>query len=85
MIVVKARGFPTVSGSTDQEETAMPRCLYCQQDNPPNEAECSNCGMPLPEHADSAPERRQRRFLWFCIGLSIFCAVMIVWLPRYLF
>ena len=31
------------------------------------------------------PERRQRRFLWFCIALSIFCAVMIVWLPRYLF
>ena len=63
----------------------MPRCLYCQQDNPPQEAECSNCGMPLPKHADSAPERRQRRFLWFCIGLSIFCAVMIVWLPRHLF
>jgi predicted nucleic acid-binding Zn ribbon protein len=85
LIVIKARGFPAVSGSTDQEETAMPRCLYCQQENPPNEAECSNCGMPLPAHADSAPERRQRRFLWFCIGLSIFCAVMIVWLPRYLF
>ena len=49
------------------------------------DAECSNCGMPLPEHADGAPERRQRRFLWFCIALSIFCAVMIVWLPRYLF
>ncbi|EME00946.1 MULTISPECIES: hypothetical protein [Stutzerimonas stutzeri subgroup] len=63
----------------------MPRCLYCQQDNPPKQAECGNCGMPLPEHADSAPERRQRRFLWFCIGLSVFCAVMIVWLPRHLF
>ena len=56
----------------------MPKCLYCQQDNPPGDAECSNCGMLL-------PERRQRRFLWFCIALSIFCAVMIVWLPRYLF
>ena len=50
----------------------MPKCLYCQQDNSPGEAECSNCGMPLPEHADSAPERRQRRFLWFCIALSVF-------------
>jgi hypothetical protein len=26
--------------------------------------------------------RRQRRFLWFCIGLALFCAAMIVWLPR---
>lgn len=60
----------------------MPRCLYCQQHNPPQEAQCSNCGMLLPEHADGAAERRQGRFLWFCIGLTLFCAVMIVWLPR---
>lgn len=60
----------------------MPKCLYCQQDNPPREPECCNCGMPLPVLADSAGERRQRRFLWFCIGLSLFCAAMILWLPR---
>ncbi|KRW66855.1 hypothetical protein [Stutzerimonas nitrititolerans] len=63
----------------------MPNCLYCQQQNPPKQAECDNCGMPLPEHADSAPERRQRRFMWFCIWLTVFCGVMIVWLPRHLF
>ncbi|MBA1261332.1 DnrP protein [Stutzerimonas sp. NM35] len=60
----------------------MPKCLYCQQDNPPRDTECGTCGMPLPEHADSAPERRQRRFLWFCIGLTVFCGAMILWLPR---
>lgn len=60
----------------------MPKCLYCQQDNPPGEAECDNCGMLLPALADGAGERRQRRFMWFCIGLTVFCAVMIVWLPR---
>jgi hypothetical protein len=38
--------------------------------------------MPLPALADTAGERRQRRFLWFCIGLTVFCAVMVVWLPR---
>ncbi|PKL94318.1 MAG: DnrP protein [Gammaproteobacteria bacterium HGW-Gammaproteobacteria-9] len=73
------------SGSSSSSELIVVKARGFPQDNPPNEAECSNCGMPLPEHADSAPERRQRRFLWFCIGLSIFCAVMIVWLPRYLF
>jgi hypothetical protein len=41
--------------------------------------------MPLPALADTAGERRQSRFFWFCIGLAIFCAVMIVWLPRNLF
>jgi hypothetical protein len=60
----------------------MPKCLYCQQDNPAQEAECRHCGMPLPALADSAGQRRQRRFLWFCIGLSAFCAAMILWLPR---
>ena len=60
----------------------MPKCLYCQQDNPPGEAECDNCGMPLPALSDGAGERRQRRVMWFCIGLTVFCAVMIVWLPR---
>ncbi|TLX56085.1 DnrP protein [Stutzerimonas nosocomialis] len=63
----------------------MPRCLYCQRDAPPGETECHGCGMPLPVLADTAPARRQRRFLWFCIALALFCAVMIVWLPRHLF
>ncbi|WP_372866615.1 DnrP protein [Pseudomonas sp.] len=60
----------------------MSKCLYCQRDNPPGKAECRHCGMPLPALADAAVERRQRRFLWFCIGLTVFCAVMAVWLPR---
>ncbi|MEX6503676.1 DnrP protein [Pseudomonas zhanjiangensis] len=60
----------------------MPSCLYCQQDNPAQEADCLNCGMPLPALAERAGERKQRRFLWFCIGLSLFCALMILWLPR---
>jgi|TARA_Y100000589_G_scaffold271524_1_gene264246 hypothetical protein len=38
--------------------------------------------MPLPALADGAGARRQRRFLWFCIALALFCAVMIAWLPR---
>ena len=60
----------------------MPKCLYCQQDNPPQQAECRHCGMPLPALAEQAGERRQRLFMWFCIGLTVFSRVMVVWLPR---
>jgi len=38
----------------------MPKCLYCQEENPPYQADCLNCGMPLPARADGAGERRQR-------------------------
>jgi hypothetical protein len=38
--------------------------------------------MPLPALAGRAGERRQRRFMWFCVGLTIFCVIMFVWLPR---
>lgn len=58
------------------------RCLYCQRDNPIDAGDCAGCGMPLPTRSARAGERRQRRFLWFCIGLALFCALMILWLPR---
>lgn len=60
----------------------MPTCLYCQHTNPSQEPECLQCGMPLPALAEHAGERRQRRFMWFCIGLTIFCVIMFFWLPR---
>lgn len=60
----------------------MPRCLYCQHDNPSQTSDCSGCGMPLPVDTEAAAARRQRRFLWFCIGLTLFCILMMLWLPR---
>lgn len=60
----------------------MSNCLYCQQHNPAGASECRHCGMLLPVHADTAGARRQRRFLWFCIGLTLFCVAMFFWLPR---
>jgi hypothetical protein len=38
--------------------------------------------MPLPAFAAQAGERRLRQFMWFCIGLTIFCVPMFFWLPR---
>ncbi|MBT9531952.1 MAG: DnrP protein, partial [Pseudomonas sp.] len=52
----------------------MRQCLYCQRDNPSTETACSHCGMPLPTPADTLNARSQQRFMWFCIGLALFCA-----------
>lgn len=60
----------------------MSNCLYCQYDNPDSTNECDNCGMLLPTEAQFAAERRERRFIWFCAGLTVFCLVMSIWLPR---
>ena len=55
-------------------------CLYCQRPQPEQAIACGDCGMPLP--TDKPQQRRQRRFLWFCIALALFCLVMMLWLPR---
>lgn len=60
----------------------MPHCLYCQHAAPPGAHDCPHCGMPLPANAELARRRRLRRFQWFCVGLTVFCGVMIYWLPR---
>lgn len=60
----------------------MRRCLYCQHTNPAAASDCNECGMPLPARAEQASEDRQRRFMWFCLGLTLFCVSMFFWLPR---
>ena len=55
-------------------------CLYCQRTQPDAAQNCGDCGMPLPTQRPQ--QRRQRRFLWFCIGLTLFCVAMMLWLPR---
>ncbi|HWD31353.1 protein DnrP [Pseudomonas caricapapayae] len=61
---------------------ALPVCLYCQHSNPLHGVTCEQCGMPLPTSPAHAAARQQLRFLWFCIGLTLFCVVMVLWLPR---
>ena len=60
----------------------MSNCLYCQCENPDNVDDCHNCGMLLPARAQFAAERRERHFIWFCGALTVFCLVMVFWLPR---
>ena len=60
----------------------MPTCLYCQCDNSAEQTVCENCGMNLPQHTERNQAQRLLRFKLFVIGLVIFSAIMIVWLPR---
>lgn len=60
----------------------MPTCLYCQHNNPAEQSVCENCGMNLPEYTERNQAQRLLRFKLFVIGLVIFSAIMIVWLPR---
>jgi len=60
----------------------MPDCLYCQRSMPAGSPRCHHCGMPLPADAERARKQRLRRFQWFCAGLALFCAAMMIWLPR---
>ncbi len=60
----------------------MTTCLYCQCENSNEQSVCENCGMNLPEHTERNKEQRLLRFKLFVIGLVIFSAIMIVWLPR---
>jgi len=60
----------------------MATCLYCQQENPDGQEGCQHCGMALPTQQKHRASQRLVRFKWFVIALTIFCAIMIIWLPR---
>lgn len=60
----------------------MATCLFCQEDNPPGQENCTQCGMALPRQQEQRKQQGLKRFVWFVILLTVFCAVMIVWLPR---
>lgn len=60
----------------------MTTCLYCQEHNPPGQENCKQCGMALPQQERQRKQQGLKRFVWFVILLTIFCAAMIVWLPR---
>lgn len=60
----------------------MRQCLYCQHDSDDTHEDCPQCGTPLPIDQERARQRRLRRFAWYCAFLTLFCLVMMIWLPR---
>ncbi len=55
------------------------RCLYCGKYYPANTPSCPHCQAPTHTRTQAS---RLTRFRWFVLALIVFCAVMIVWLPR---
>lgn len=60
----------------------MAVCLFCQEENPSGLTNCKQCGMALPKEQEKRKQQGIARFVWFVILLALFCAAMIVWLPR---
>jgi predicted nucleic acid-binding Zn ribbon protein len=55
------------------------KCFYCGKNIPDNVSECPHCHSP--SHFQKTDFSR-KRFVIFFILTVIFCAVMIIWLPR---
>ncbi|RLA21444.1 MAG: protein DnrP [Gammaproteobacteria bacterium] len=53
-------------------------CKHCGRAVEEDDQTCPNCGIPLPpKHG----QQRQRSFVFWFIGIVIFCFVMMFWLP----
>lgn len=46
LIAIKVNGASSVSGFAGEEEHHMPKCLYCQQDNPPGTPNAATAACP---------------------------------------
>jgi predicted amidophosphoribosyltransferase len=54
-------------------------CKHCGRDVAAGEETCAHCGMPLPPDLG---KNSHLKFKLFFIALIVFCAAMILWLPR---
>jgi len=63
--------------------TAYPKkCLYCQTDNEATNKNCSHCGMELPNKHPQDKQKKLSLFIKAFWGITIFCVVMMYYLPR---
>ncbi len=58
------------------------QCLYCGQEFPDNLSECPSCQAPSHFRKNDWSADTKKRFVGFVILVAIFCAFMIVYLPR---
>jgi methionyl-tRNA synthetase len=58
------------------------KCLFCQHENLAERDNCDNCGMLLSSKQQNIKQKNRQIFLKVFWLVVIFCAVMIVYLPR---
>ncbi len=59
-------------------------CNHCGQRIDDDAERCPYCGTPTAARRDADFVPRQRRFVLLFVALAVFCAIMILWLPRVL-
>jgi len=53
-------------------------CKHCGKEISEVDEQCPHCGIPLPpKHA----QQRQRQFVFWFVGVVLFCFFMMAWLP----
>ncbi|MCP4078253.1 MAG: hypothetical protein GY744_18965 [Gammaproteobacteria bacterium] len=60
------------------------RCHHCSQNYDEQLSHCPYCHAPSPTQQKKNLSGNSNNFIYFFIGLVIFCGIMIAWLPRVL-
>jgi len=68
------------AGAARNDMERGPECSHCGAPLDPAHTRCFHCGTPTP----LGQQETRRKFIIGLVVVIIFCAVMIVWLPRVL-
>ena len=60
------------------------QCPSCGEDAPADVEQCVHCGAALGRAGPGWGPHAISRFKWFLVVLMVFCALLILWLPRQL-
>jgi len=66
----------------DDVDTDVIVCNHCGRTIDAAESYCPCCRTPTPTQQEKDLSAVRKKFMYFVAGLAIFCAVMILWLPR---
>jgi len=59
-------------------------CNHCGRTFDEEKNYCPACRTPTTAQQDKDLAAARKKFILFVVGLTIFCAIMILWLPRYM-
>jgi len=57
-------------------------CNHCGHKFEEQQNYCPSCRTPTPAQQDLDLNAVKKKFIYFFIGVIVFCIVMIAWLPR---
>lgn len=66
----------------DDVDTDVVVCNHCGRTLDAAESCCPYCRTPTPAQQEKDLSAVRKKFIYFVAGLAIFCALMILWLPR---